>query len=211
MSTVQTEHVMVVPTELFREAGYFQGFSTDVERYLPTLLDPLNTSYRPRSEMETDPSFKQLIPYAIVRWQDEGVTKVFRYTRGKGQGESRLHAKSSIGIGGHISTLDENHQDPYAEGMRRELDEELILNTNYQETCVGILNDDSNEVGQVHLGVVHILDVESPDVQPREEDILEAGFEDVETLLADADRFESWSQICLKALFVPGSESSPTQ
>ena len=201
MSTVQTEHVMVVPTDLFHEAGYFQGFSNETERYLPMLLDPLHTSYRPRAEMETDPGFKQLIPYCIFRFNDNGITTVFQYTRGKGQGETRLHAKSSVGIGGHISTLDIGETDPYAEGMRRELDEEVIIDTVYDESCVGLINDDTNEVGQVHLGVVHVFDVEQPNVKAREEDILDSGFVPVEQLLAEISRFETWSQIVLKALF----------
>ena len=201
MSTVQTEHVMVIPTELFREAGYFQGFSDDTQRYLPLVLDPLHTSYRPRDEMENDPGFKQLIPYCVFRYNDKGVTTVFQYTRGKGQGESRLHAKSSIGIGGHISTLDRGDTDPYAQGMQRELDEEVIIDTNYQEVCVGLINDDTNEVGQVHLGVVHVFDVEQPNVRAREEDILASGFVPVDQLLGEIERFETWSQIVLKALF----------
>jgi predicted NUDIX family phosphoesterase len=111
MSTVSTEHVLVVPTTLFHELGYVQGFSKDVDRYRGVLLDPANISYRPRSEMEEDPSFKQLIPYVIFRHQDDqGGIHLFQYTRGKGQGESRLHSKKSIGIGGHISSVDATMQ-----------------------------------------------------------------------------------------------------
>jgi predicted NUDIX family phosphoesterase len=131
---------------------------------------------------------------------------VFQYTRGKGQGENRLHSKRSIGIGGHISSLDaeveiEGAFDPYAEGMRRELEEEVAIDTPYRERCVGLINDDETEVGRVHLGVVHVFDVAEPTVRPREDDIAEAGFVPVEELLADLSRFETWSQICLRALF----------
>jgi predicted NUDIX family phosphoesterase len=205
MSLVQTEQVLVVPTELFRSLGYFQGFSGDVDRYLDELLNPANTSYRPRSEMEEDPSFKQLIPYVIIRHTDAaGVVRVFQYTRGKGQGEKRLHAKRSVGIGGHISSDDENADSsvhPYEEGMRRELKEELILDSPGRQQCVGLINDDETPVGRVHLGVVHILDVEEPSVRPREADILECGFRPVQDVLCDLDGFESWSQICMRALF----------
>ena len=68
MSVVETEQVMVVPTALFRECGYFQGFSNQTDKYLGKLLTPENTSYRPRGEMEEDPSFKQLIPYCVFRY-----------------------------------------------------------------------------------------------------------------------------------------------
>ena len=107
MSTVQVEQVMVIPTELFRSCGYFQGFCKDTEAYLGKLLDPTQTKYLPRDKMEQDPSYKQLIPYCIFQYTDpQGGMHLFQYTRGKGQGEARLHSKRSIGIGGHISSLD---------------------------------------------------------------------------------------------------------
>jgi predicted NUDIX family phosphoesterase len=203
-TNVSTEQVLVVSTKLFHTLGHFQGFSADTGTYLDELLNAANTSYRPRSEMEEDTSFKQLIPYVIIRRIDGDTTTIFEYTRGKGQGEKRLHAKRSVGIGGHISSDDEAAETslhPYEEGMRRELDEEVIIDTPYTQKCVGLINDDETPVGQVHLGVVHILDVESPNVRPREEDILDCGFRPVQELLDNLDGFETWSQICLKALF----------
>jgi predicted NUDIX family phosphoesterase len=204
---VQIEHILVVPTELFRRLGYFQGFMPNVDRYLTTLLSPQHTSYRPRPEAEHDPSFKQLIPYVIFRHRDaSGQVSLFQYTRGKGMGEARLHSKRSIGVGGHISADDRTCETavPYAEGMRRELDEEVIVDSPSSERCVGLINDDETPVGQVHLGVVHLVDVERPAVFPREPEIIEAGFRPVDELLADPSGFESWSQICLAALFGEG-------
>ena len=203
MSTVETEHVLVVPTSLFKQLGYFQGFHEDVEHYREELLSPANTSYRPRSEMETDPEFKQLIPYVIFRHTSEDGVYLFQYTRGKGQGEQRLHAKRSIGIGGHISSEDsENSElDPYSEGMKRELEEEVTINSQYTGSCVGLINDDETEVGRVHLGIVHIIDVERPEVFSNEAEIISAGFRPLAELLEDLNGFESWSQICLTALF----------
>ncbi|MCA9101537.1 MAG: phosphoesterase [Planctomycetales bacterium] len=201
MVQVETERVLVVPTAVFREIGYFQGFSGDVQRYVPALFDELHTSYRPRAEMEDDPSFKQLIPYVIFRYDDpERGICVFQYTRGKGQGERRLHAKRSVGVGGHISTV-EQVGESYDEGMQRELAEEVRIDTPYHGRCVGLINDDETEVGRVHLGVVHIFDVQHPEVHPNEEDILETGFRPAAELLDDVAGFETWSQICLKALF----------
>ena len=204
MVEVSTEHVLVVPTALFHRLGYFQGFSPDAGRYLDELLRPANTSYRPRGEMETDPSFKQLIPYCIFRHIDSaGRPTVFAYTRGQGQGEGRLRSKRSIGIGGHISS-DDRHVDGrnvYEEGLRRELDEEVFIDASYVQRCVGLINDDATPVGQVHLGVVHLFDVEEPAVRPRESELIECGFRPVDDLLADCSGFETWSQICLNALF----------
>ncbi|MBL9090177.1 MAG: phosphoesterase [Planctomycetaceae bacterium] len=204
MSQVLTEQVLVVPTPVFHQLGHFQGFSTDADRYLAELLKPEHVSYRPRSEMEQDPTFKQLIPYAIFRHRDAaGRQHIFQYTRGKGQGEGRLHSKRSVGIGGHISLDDTSAvgADPYRKGLRRELEEEVEIGTTYTERCVGLINDDETEVGRVHLGIVHIFDVAEPSVRPRETEILECGFRPVEEMLADLSGFETWSSICLKALF----------
>ncbi|QDU96360.1 phosphoesterase [Lignipirellula cremea] len=196
------EQVLVLPAARLQELGYFQGFSSDIDRYLAELLDPAHTSYRPRPEMELDPSFKQLIPYVLFRWtDDQGKVSLFQYTRGSGQGEARLHQKRSVGVGGHISSVDGECDDPYLEGMRRELAEEVEIRTPYIEECVGLINDDETDVGKVHLGVVHILDVASPAVVSREEDLASAGFQALPQLLKEIDQFETWSQIVLKALF----------
>ena len=206
MPAVAEERVLVVPTKRFHSLGHFQGFSAEMDKYLPALLEGGDLGYRPRSEMEQDPSFKQLIPYVLFRFKDpHGAVQLFQYTRGGDQGEKRLHAKRSVGIGGHISSDDAAKKtttsDVYREGMLRELTEEVIIETQYREKCVGLINDDETPVGQVHLGVVHICDVDNPNVRPREEDILDAGFRPVHELLAEIDRCETWSQIVLKALF----------
>ncbi len=203
-SVVHAERVLVVPTPLFHRLGHFQGFCGDMDRYLGELLDPANASYRPRHEVEEDPTFKQLIPYVIFRYRQAGPEQVFQYTRGRGQGEGRLHSKCSIGIGGHISAEDDRDGNTaYAEGMRRELEEEVEIDTQYTERCVGLINDDLTPVGRVHLGVVHLVDVERPAIRPRESDILEAGFRPVDEVRRNFDRLETWSQVCLDALFGP--------
>lgn len=194
----QVEHVMVVPTLLFHEVGYFQGFNDQVDPYLKTLLDPTYISFRPRDTVEEDPSFKQLIPYCIFRHDGN----IFYYTRGSKGGEQRLHSKRSIGIGGHISSEDDAKAgSTYREGMEREIEEEVVMGTRYTEQCVGLINDDETEVGKVHLGIVHIFDLDLPKVLPREESIIETGFDSPEKLLQELDQFETWSQICLKGLF----------
>lgn len=206
MPAVAEERVLVVPTSRFHALGHFQGFSANVDQYLPALLDGDDLTYRPRGKMEQDPSFKQLIPYVLFRYTDDaGGVRLFQYTRGGGQGEKRLHAKRSVGVGGHISAEDaadlRGSHDVYREGMRRELTEEVAIDTPYREQCVGLINDDETPVGAVHLGVVHLCDVERPEVAPREEDILEAGFRPVGEILAELDRFETWSQIVVRAMF----------
>lgn len=192
------EHVLVVPTMLFHEIGHFQGFTENVEPYLKTLLDPTYTSYQPRDQVEEDPSYKQLIPYCLFCFED----RVFHYKRGTAQGESRLHSKQSVGVGGHISSLDEvGEHSVYRTGMQREIDEEIAIEAGYTEECVGLINDDETEVGQVHLGIVHRFQLDAPKVRPREESIIETGFSQPEELLQRIDSFETWSQICLQHLF----------
>lgn len=202
MSIVETEQVMVVSTQLFNDCGYFQGFCSETDRYLETLLDPANTQYLPRNQMEQDPGFKQLIPYCIFQFVNEDQSvEVFQYTRGKGQGEKRLHSKRSVGIGGHISTLDAHDESPYDLGMQRELEEEIIIETPFTQKQIGLINDDQTDVGKVHLGVVHLFTVEKPNVSAREDEIIESGFSPVEELMENLDGFESWSQICLAAIY----------
>lgn len=205
MSTVAEERILVVPTSLFHELGYFQGFSHEIDRYWPQLVTGDHVEYRARGEMEEDPSFKQLIPYVLFRWTSpDGTPHLFEYQRGSGQGERRLHAKCSVGIGGHISSVDAEigpSHHVYREGMRRELEEEVIIDTPYEETVAGLINDDETPVGRVHLGMVHLCDVEAPNVRPREADILDGRFTPVSDILARLDQFESWSQIAVRALF----------
>jgi predicted NUDIX family phosphoesterase len=211
VSETHLERVLVVPTELFHRLGHFQGFSGDVDRYLGELLRPEHMSYRPRAEVEKDPSFKQLIPYVIFRHVDAAAAQtVFQYTRGSGMGEGRLHSKRSVGIGGHISLIDSvgnGSANPYEEGMRRELEEEVAIDTPYAAQCVGMINDDETDVGRVHLGVVHLFDVERPAVHPRETEIIECGFRPVDAILSDMTGFETWSQICMQAIF--GNRDKP--
>ena len=203
MSTAPpVEHILVIPARLFHEAGYFQGFCPDAEPYVARLLRSDELAFRPRPQMEQDPSFKQLIPYVIFEYEAPGGGReVFQYTRGTGQGESRLHALKSIGVGGHIASIDGAAETAYEAGMRRELLEEVVIDTDYEEACVGLINDDHNDVGRVHLGIVHRFRVTEPRVRPREPDLVDAGFRPVEALLEDLSAFETWSQICLKALY----------
>src|SRR6516225_7236859 len=150
------ERVLVVPAALFHEIGVFHGFTPRVEKYLSRLLEPKNLSYRPRAQVETDPSFKQLIPYVVLRHSDQ----IFHYTRGKKATESRLQTLRSIGVGGHISADDTSLFDsPYRQAMFREVREEVHLETEYTERCIGLINDDTTPVGQVHLGIVHVFEL----------------------------------------------------
>jgi predicted NUDIX family phosphoesterase len=194
MSDKSAERVLVVPTAAFHQIGVFQGFRRDVGAYLPRLLDPAGLSYLPRSLAEHDPSFKQLIPYVVLRWRDAA----FHYTRGAAGTETRLAALRSIGVGGHICAEDGAEAgDPYRAGLRREIAEEVDIQTPYHERVVGLINDDRTPVGQVHLGVVHVFELEAPLVRRREQALAQSGFAPLAALRRDRERFETWSQFLL--------------
>ena len=100
-----------------------------------------------------------------------------------------------------MSTLDmDGELTPYLEGMKREIEEEVEIGTGWQEKCVGLINDDETEVGKVHLGIVHIFDLDNPKVRPREKSMINSGFARPSELVCQIDEFETWSQICLKYL-----------
>lgn len=191
------ERVLVIPTDHFRAAGYFHGFRRADDAYRSALLDPAAFSFRPRSEVETDPSFKQLIPYVVLRCGAE----LFRYRRGAAGTEKRLTSLLSVGIGGHISEADAAEAgDLYRNGMLRELTEEVAIGCDYTEQFFGFINDDRTAVGSVHLGVVHLLDLGRPAVVAREESVSDAGFAPLAGLIDRQTEFETWSQFVLAEL-----------
>jgi predicted NUDIX family phosphoesterase len=191
------ERVLVIPTERFHAAGYFHGFRRADGAFLHAVLDPAAYQFRPRSEVETDPAFKQLIPYVVLRCGAD----VFHYRRGSSGTEARLRALRSVGIGGHISEDDAaGGADAYITGMRREVSEEVALDCGWTEHFLGFINDDSTPVGSVHLGVVHLFELNAARVRSRETALADAGFAPVADLAARAEEFETWSQFVLREL-----------
>ena len=194
------ENVLVIKRSLFDELGSFHGLNFEPQRYLDALLSRGNNFFMPRDRAETDPSHKQIIPYALIA--HEG--RVLHYVRGKKAGEQRLVAKGSIGIGGHMNDTDESlfawDEQAYRAGVEREVTEEIIIDSPYQDKIVALLNDDTTEVGQVHLGVVHVFKLDEPKVEKREAMITSLGFLSREELVAKRENLESWSQICVDSL-----------
>ncbi|MGL4420090.1 MAG: phosphoesterase [Gemmataceae bacterium] len=188
-----SEQVLVIPAAHWLAQGAFQGFRPIADG--PQLLDASQYQFHPRAAMETDTRFKQLIPYVLLRHGNN----LFHYRRGGGQ-ETRLEAKRSVGIGGHISDSDRHAIDPYRAGMLRELHEEVLLESPYTETLLGFINDDSSPVGQVHLGVVHLFTLTFPYVTPREAGIAAASFAPLDRLWAEREEFESWSVFAMAKL-----------
>ena len=201
MRDYKGEEILVISRELFDELGSFQGIETDVVRYLEAILDPANNFFMDRGEAEEDPSFKQIIPYAL--FHHEG--RFLHYTRGKSGGESRLHAQGSVGVGGHINPVDERAdplgRETYLAGVEREIDEELNITGGHKNRIVALLNDDSNDVGKVHLGVVHIFELENDDVTSAEDALANLAFQSAADLKGQLySSLETWSKFCVDQL-----------
>ena len=202
MSKYAGEQVLVVPRALLDGIGAFEGIRTEgLDVAVGRLLDSANHTFMDRAAAEEDPSFKQLIPYCIFRCGD----RILHYTRGKAGGESRLHAKISVGVGGHVNPIDtgggRTGPEAYHSAVTREIEEELDLPGSHEHRIIALLNDESNPVGQVHLGIVHLVDLQSDAVSSREDALLDLDF----TPLADLngpwfDRLETWSQFCIRHL-----------
>jgi predicted NUDIX family phosphoesterase len=188
------ERVLSFERKLFEKLGVFQGISLDVEKYLPIVTAPSNVLYLNRSEAEQDKRYKQLIPYALIICNG----KILRYRRGKGGQETRLHGLYSVGVGGHISEEDHGLW-TYHEAMRRELMEEMAIDVT-KEVAVAVINDDSTEVGYVHLGVVHIVHVTDEAVAGRRNGIVGPEFIPVSEASKNPSAYESWSSFCLENL-----------
>jgi len=194
------ENVLVIRRSLFDELGSFQGLNFGPEKYLKAILSRGSNFFIPRPEAETNPAYKQIIPYALIAFEKT----VLHYVRGKKAGEQRLVAKGSIGIGGHMNETDESlfamDEEAYRAGVEREVNEEINIDTSFEDRIVALLNDDSTEVGLVHLGIVHIFKLKEPKVQKREAMITSLGFLTREELMARRGSLETWSQICLDSL-----------
>ena len=200
-----TEKVLVVPrARLSAVAGTLPaGFcGGEVEAY----LDAVATwgSFAPRRDAEREPALKQIIPYCLI----ECAGDMFLMRRKRGGGESRLHDKLSLGVGGHVNPADVPEdgdlRQSVGRALEREIFEELRVDAPSRPICLGILNDDSNPVGQVHLGFVYRMILERRAVEVREKENLEGEFVASAALRAVEERLETWSRILLQSILVEG-------
>ena len=201
------ERVLIVTASELDAMGRFQGFSPAADRYIDHLLAPGIPTFRPRREVEDDPGFKQIIPYVVFRSGDQ----VFTYARGKAGTEARLRQLRSLGVGGHVAEADADGRATraaYEVALHRELAEEVALATSGRLATVGLINDDSNPVGRVHLGVVHLYELDRPEVAAREDALADPYFLAIPDLIARRDGFETWSQIVIDAVL--GGQASMT-
>ena len=194
------ENVLVVRRSLFDQLSSFQGLNFEPGKYLDAFLSRGNNFFLPRPEAENNPAYKQIIPYALIAFGNS----VVYYVRGKKAGEQRLVAKGSIGIGGHMNEGDESlfalDEQAYRVGVEREVNEEIKIHTQFDDRIVALLNDDTTDVGRVHLGVVHVFTLAEPKVEKREAMITGLTFLTKEELVARRESLETWSQICVDSL-----------
>ncbi|HUV63829.1 MAG TPA: hypothetical protein VMW24_08015 [Sedimentisphaerales bacterium] len=197
------EQVLVIERKIIEQVGMFDGLAFDVDRYLERIFVPGVPRFMPRSQAEHDPSFKQIIPYVIMTHRG----RYLSYVRGQRAGEKRLVAKRSIGIGGHINPIDADDSplfaylyDNYLAAVQREVTEEVTVESPHTDHVVALLNDDSNEVGSVHLGIVHCWSLAEPKVSKREQMITQMAFMTPDELHETRDTLETWSQKCLDGL-----------
>jgi predicted NUDIX family phosphoesterase len=198
----QEEQVLVVERKVVEKIGIFNGLMFDVDRYLSEIFVQGVPRFMNRSQVEQDPSYKQLIPYVIM--SHDG--KYLSYVRGKRAGEARLVGNRSIGIGGHINPADDmplfnnDFYETYLAAVDREVAEEVSVETSHTNHIVALLNDESNEVGSVHLGIVHYWVLDEPKINKREQMITQMAFMTPSELLEVKDTLETWSGLCSEHL-----------
>lgn len=191
------ERVLVLPRASVPGGCDFRGVRQADADALTVLRHAVATHgrYLDRPLAEEDPTHKQLIPYVVVR---DG-SAVFLMERTDAGGDARLHGKASIGVGGHLNPIDEG-QDALMAGLRREWDEELEADWPPRFELVGLLNDDANPVGAVHLGVVFTVEAGGRPVAVREHDKLIGHFAEPSEVDQAWDRLETWSQLVAVSL-----------
>lgn len=186
MAAAGDELVLVVPREAVMSATGWLGVRTDgIEAFLAAVGEA--GRFAARTEMEEDPSFKQVIPYLVLR---DG-QHYFLMRRTRAGGDARLHDRWSIGVGGHLNPGDHD----LAGGLRREWAEELVADFMPDFRLVGLLNDDTTAVGRVHLGAVYVADAGGRPVAIRETDKLSGAFAAPSEVAAVADDLETWSRL----------------
>lgn len=184
------EHILVVKRKhLFHESAWQGLAQIDFDNYLEIIKK--EQEFLPRSLMEEDLNYKQIIPYLIFNFED----KYFLMKRKSKASETRLRDKYTLGIGGHIRESDTG-SNSILDWSKREFHEEVNYSGNLEVEPIGVLNDDSNSVGQVHLGFVFLLKGDNSNISVKSE--LEGGqLVSLDGCRAVRSNMEEWSQIVL--------------
>lgn len=210
MKNYGEEEVLGVPREIVEDnvASYIEKYG--LTAFWPIdadcdVLDNLgaNSGFMLRNDAEVNVAFKQIIPYCLIVYPGSDGDVILHYSRAKeNTPEARLSGKRSIGVGGHINPIDidsSEQGDSYMNAVYRELQEEFGITKNeIQEIkTLGFVNDEENEVGQVHLGVVHAVIVNTPDIKAIEDHLVDAKFDTLFEIGLEQN-LETWSQMIVE-------------
>ena len=185
------EDVLVVPRSALFGSEEWVGFR---DADLDGLLERARSQYRfrPRSEVEEDPSEPQIIPYVVFRHRD----RYFLTHRLRRSSERRLRHLYSLGVGGHINPEDvAGAADPIDAGLRREWEEEVVYSGGFAYRLIGAINDQTTPVGRVHVGLIFLVEGDSPEISIREVDKLAGTLLPLEAMRSYYLDMESWSQL----------------
>ncbi len=196
MEKENIEKILVIPREKLFENIFFEGFEREKITYYLERIKKYSI-FMKRFSVENDPNYKQIIPYLIIKFKN----KYFMFQRFPVGVEDRLFYKYSVGIGGHINEKDvKKNKDLINSGLEREFGEELIYNKKLNYKIVGLINDDFDEVGKVHFGIVYLIEIETPEIRVRENSKMEGRLVGKEDLLKYKYKMERWSQILIDNL-----------
>jgi predicted NUDIX family phosphoesterase len=201
---IPNERILVIPSHVIVPRLTSHRFLETTISY-DELLNMINQHHQlvDRAPAETDNSLKQIIPYAIIRFSDQ----VYLVKRTRRQAEARLHDLYSIGLGGHISESIDESSDVIRAALARELDEEMVIAGPSQVKYVGIINDDTTDVGKVHLGILHEVVLEGEYCRIREKENMTGNWCAIPSLAGYYDTMESWSQIVCRYHLLTGNQA----
>jgi len=189
--------ILVIERKHIPEPLLKQGFNPASESLVKSFLENPQLFFMQRDLAENDPNYKQLIPYVVF----QSPKGFFSYQRGKASSETRLRMLRSLGVGGHIEKEDGDiGQNSYIKGLWRELKEEVGIDPSNNIQLLGFINDDSNEVGKVHLGIVHLYQLETSDLESKELNLTDCKFSSISKIKEEEESFETWSRLLIPFL-----------
>jgi predicted NUDIX family phosphoesterase len=190
-------NILVIERKHIPEPLLKQGFNPASESLVTSLLENSQLFFMQRDLAENDPNYKQLIPYVVF----QSPKGFFSYQRGNASSETRLRMLRSLGVGGHIEKEDGDiGQNSYFKGLWRELKEEVGIDPSINIKLLGFINDDSNEVGKVHLGIVHLYQLETSDLESKELNLTDCKFSSISKIKEEEESFETWSRLLIPFL-----------
>jgi len=189
--------ILVIERKHIPEPLLKQGFNPASDSLVKSFLENPQLFFMQRDLAENDPNYKQLIPYVVF----QSPKGFFSYQRGKASSETRLRMLRSLGVGGHIEKEDGDiGQNSYIKGLWRELKEEVGIDPSNNIQLLGFINDDSNEVGKVHLGIVHLYQLETSDLESKELNLTDCKFSSISKIKEEEESFETWSRLLIPFL-----------